>query len=102
MRTLRIAKGLKLTDMKQEFTVGENTWSQYENDKRVPDMEMLKKIALFFSVSIDYLFGVTEEKYDPKDIEFKELLKIFCVLSQEEKKALLVLVKKALNKTEGD
>lgn len=45
-----------------------STLSQYENDKRKPEINSLEKWAEFFGVSIDYLLG----KSDIKDIEIDD------------------------------
>jgi len=37
--------------------------SAYENSVRLPSYDVLTKIALFFNVSIDYLFGVDKRQF---------------------------------------
>ena len=39
------------------LNVAESTISLYENGKRAPDHEMLKKISAYFGVSVDYLLN---------------------------------------------
>ncbi len=38
------------------------TLSKYENGKLEPDIETVCKIALFYGVSTDWLFGIEEKK----------------------------------------
>ena len=38
------------------------TYQRYENDERVPDIDVACELAKFFSVSLDYLCGLTDEK----------------------------------------
>ncbi len=45
----------------QYLNVNQNTISNYENGNREPDLGILKKIAKYFNVTIDYLLASTEE-----------------------------------------
>lgn len=57
LKELRKEKKLTQADLAKIFSLGESTISFYENNKRTPDFELLKRIAVFFNVSIDYLLG---------------------------------------------
>lgn len=98
IRYLRENAGLKQKEMAEKFSISENAWSQYENNKRTPDLETIKNIAKFFNVSIDYLMNLTDEAYDPNESTFKELISIYNLLSKEEKKKLLKEIKNRYSK----
>ena len=53
---LRKEKGVKQEELANDVGVSTQAVSKWENGG-VPDIELLPKIADFFSVSIDYLFG---------------------------------------------
>ena len=89
IRYLRECAGKKQKDMALEFSLNENTWSQYETNKRTPDIDIIKKIADNFKVSIDYLMGLTDVQYNPREEEFKEMVRIYYSLSKEEKRKLI-------------
>ena len=63
LRKLRQSKGLSRKELGQALGLAESTISNYENDLRTPDYELLTRIADFFEVSTDYLLGRTD---DPK------------------------------------
>lgn len=65
--------------------VNQNTWSQYEKNKRVPRMEVFKKIAEYYNVSIDYLIGRSQVKYNPKDEVVQKLIEKYTSLSSDDK-----------------
>jgi len=48
LRNLRIQKDLTQAELAKLMDLGESTISFYESDKRQPDYETLKKIAIFF------------------------------------------------------
>ena len=42
----------------------QNTYQQYESEKRQIPIEALKKLAIFYKTSVDYIIGLTNE-YTP-------------------------------------
>ncbi|WP_352408069.1 helix-turn-helix domain-containing protein [Acetoanaerobium noterae] len=83
-KSLREEKGLtqqELVDLfnnQYHYKFGKSAISQYENNKRIPEVEVLQKWAEFFQVGLDYLLGnsdiripykkISEEK-DNEDID---------------------------------
>lgn len=62
LKSLREEKGLTTREVSKMFNLGKSTISNYENDSRKPDYEMLKKLSEFYNVSIDYLVGNIKDK----------------------------------------
>lgn len=62
IKELREEKGLMQKELGDIIGISQNTLSQYENGKREPDYETLKKIAEYFDVSTDYLLGLVDVK----------------------------------------
>lgn len=73
LKELRLNNGLKQSDLLKKFNLSSARYSQYENDKRVPDYELLIKFADFYNVSIDYLLGRTNV-IKPENIDENDLL----------------------------
>jgi len=63
LKTLRLGQGITQDELAQKLNINRNAISRYENGKRQPDYETLKRIADYFSVSIDYL--LERESIDP-------------------------------------
>jgi transcriptional regulator with XRE-family HTH domain len=61
LRELRHQRDLSMKEFGELIGVAESSVSLYETGKRQPDYEMLKKIADFFDVSIDYLLERTDK-----------------------------------------
>lgn len=61
IRTLRKAAGITMKQLGDLMGVSESAISLYETGKAEPDISMLKKLADYFSVSIDYLLGATKK-----------------------------------------
>lgn len=52
------------TDMAKFLGIAKTTYASYEQGKRMPDIDIQKKIADYYNVSLDYLHGrLEDEKY---------------------------------------
>lgn len=60
---MRSARGLSQVELAEKLGVTKQSVSNWENDNIQPPIEMLVKIADFFSVSTDYLLGRDDKKY---------------------------------------
>lgn len=67
IRELRQNVGLLQSELAQKIGVSTSTIGMYEQNRRDPDTDTLKRLADFFSVSTDYLLGRTQvEQIDKK------------------------------------
>lgn len=62
---LRRERGLTLKQMGKILNIRDNTLSQYETGKREPQFGMMRSIADFFDVSLEYLMGETDTRDYP-------------------------------------
>lgn len=66
-RIALLRKNRKMSQKELGTVVGvaQNTVCNWENGNREPDHEALKKMAVFFDCSIDYLLGQEETEEEP-------------------------------------
>lgn len=57
IKRLRKNKGLKQQEIAELLGVKRNTYSDWENGKTEPSFDNLFKLADFFDISLDWLFG---------------------------------------------
>jgi len=62
IRELRQNRGISQVTLAEALGVTKQSVSNWENDNIQPSIEMLVKIAKYFSVSTDYLLGLTEKE----------------------------------------
>jgi len=62
LKLLREEKELTTRELSKIFNLGKSTISNYENNVRKPDYEMIRKFADYFHVSVDWLLGRVEER----------------------------------------
>ena len=63
LRELRNERGLSQKALAVELGYSPSTIALYELGQRQPDLEMLKHIAAFFTVTMDYLSGASDIRY---------------------------------------
>lgn len=67
IRNLRIKKGLKQEDLAKFINISKSAIGMYERNEREPSFEILKTLAEFFDVSIDFLLTGNDYKRDKKE-----------------------------------
>lgn len=55
-------KGVTVTKMLEECKIGKNQYTYWKKNGNVPSGAILQKLADYFGVSVDYLFGKTDKK----------------------------------------
>lgn len=96
LRRLRQSRDYLQSDLADMLDVSQSTIGMYENDQRVPPLDMLMRYAMIFGVTLDELCGLepAEPMSDAKvqcDNEDKiELLHIYDVLGRRERHELMV------------
>ena len=68
---LRESRGVSRQELADELEITRSSLEYYEKAKRTPDIGMIAKIAIFFDVSTDYLFGLVDVA--TTDIKKKEV-----------------------------
>lgn len=62
LRELRLEKKLSMKELAKNIDTTDAAISYWENEINEPKISHLKKIALFFNVSSDYLLGLESNK----------------------------------------
>lgn len=60
IKELRLQNNLTQVKLALDLNISQNTLSRYENDEREISYALLKKVANYFDVSIDYLLRETD------------------------------------------
>ena len=60
IKELREENGLTQQAVADYLNVKQNTYSQYENEKRQLSVDVLIKLAKFYKVSTDYILGLED------------------------------------------
>ena len=63
IKTLRLSYNLSQVQLAEQLSVSKQTVSNWENGYIQPSIDILIRIANFFSVSTDYLLGLDDKTY---------------------------------------
>ena len=94
LKALRKERGITQEKLAEIINVDRSSVGKYEGkSKIIPSEEVRQAIADYFSVSVDYLMGKTDNRYpDPTDalsVEEKELIGIFRSLNRKGKDSIM-------------
>ena len=73
LKKLRLAKGLSQQALADKLAISQQSVYKYENQITEPNIELLKNIADFFEVSIDYLTGNSSCMHKIEEVKDTEL-----------------------------
>ncbi|MCI5869728.1 MAG: helix-turn-helix domain-containing protein [Dorea sp.] len=64
LKSLRTSKAISQPELATRLGISKSAISMYEQGRREPDFDILRKIADFFQVDIDYLLGHSPKPAD--------------------------------------
>lgn len=73
LKSLRLAKGLSQQSLAENLTTSQQSIYKYENHITEPNIDMLKNMADFFNVSVDYLIGYSSCPHKIEEVTETEL-----------------------------
>jgi len=83
LRQLRTTKHLSQEQLAKKLSITKSMISAYENSVRLPSYDVLTKIAMFFNVSIDFLFGFEKRQYlDTTDLSEQQINVLLLLIDQ--------------------
>ncbi|HCO80141.1 MULTISPECIES: helix-turn-helix transcriptional regulator [Bacillus] len=95
LKKLRSQRGLSQYQVADKLDIQRGRYNSWENDIAKPSVEMLKKIADFYNVGVDFLLDI--EKNEPTLNEFDEEVRTIArdinSLNNGQKDALKALIK---------
>jgi transcriptional regulator with XRE-family HTH domain len=98
IQRVRKEKGIKQYELAEAIGVNHTAISLYESGKREPRKDILEKIALVTNVSVDYLYGLTDnkvlnqEKLNKEEIEAAKLMERIMKLPPEKRNIINNLI----------
>lgn len=87
LKRLRTKKGLTQTQLANKLWLNKSIISAYENEQRMPSLEVLIKLSREFNVSMEYLLGIEKNKtIDVSDLTDEQISAVNAVIEQFRKK----------------
>lgn len=87
IKKLREARRLSQTELAKALSVSKQSVSNWENENIIPSVEMLLKIAKYFSVTPDFLLGIYSKEYiDTEGLTPEQIASIKLVINNMKNK----------------
>ncbi len=86
--------GLKPADLAREADISAATLSRYLSDKRKPDLEYLIKIANYFNVSLDWIIGRSDDRYNKFTVEEQRFIDRYNISKADDKMVIDLILSK--------
>ena len=104
LRLLRKERGLTNQQMADFLGVSKGSYNYYELGKTEPNIQILKKLADFFCVTVDYLIGATPKDFNGETLseEEKDLIKFYRGIGDVERRGVLRMVQSFYQQAQED
>ncbi len=96
LAALLSSRGYNYARLAEETGITPATISRYMTGKRTPDLDCACKIAKFFCVSLDWLLGLSDSKYDVFPEETRKIVTAYSVASRDDTAVVQAVLKKYL------
>lgn len=102
IKSIRLEKGLTQDELAKHLGIkNRSTIASWESGISSPDYETLKKIAVMFGVTTDYIIGLVDEKKEKANVLFslvdgttiEDLGEMMSILEPQEQQQIIDLLK---------
>ena len=73
LRELRLSKNFNQQQMANELFISRSCWANYESGHRIPNAEMLKTIADYFEVDVNYVMGMENSNRELSELLHRKM-----------------------------
>ena len=87
-------RGMNQADMAAELGMSTAALSRYLNGVRSPDLEYVIKIANYFGISVDWLLGLTGERYNVMPANLQEVAWLYSLATKDDQNVVQAVLAK--------
>ena len=94
MRQLCDSTGKPLREIAEGLKISAPTLSRYLTGERLPEITYLVKVAEHFHVSLDWLVGLSGDKYELMPLELQEIASLYGAATMDDKRVVQAVLNK--------
>ena len=87
-------RGMNQADIASELGMSTAALSRYLNGVRSPDLEYVIKIANYFNISVDWLLGLTGERYNVMPADLQEVAWLYSLATKDDQNVVQAVLAK--------
>ena len=95
-------RGMNQADMASELGMSTAALSRYLNGVRSPDLEYVRKIANYFNISVDWLLGLTGERYNVMPADLQEVAWLYSLATKDDQNVVQAVLAKYREAAKAD
>lgn len=95
-------RGMNQADMASELGMSTAALSRYLNGVRSPDLEYVIKIANYFNISVDWLLGLTGERYNVMPADLQEVAWLYSLATKDDQNVVQAVLAKYREAAKSD
>ena len=95
-------RGMNQADMASELGMSTAALSRYLNGVRSPDLEYVIKIANYFNISVDWLLGLTGERYNVMPADLQEVAWLYSLATKDDQNVVQAVLAKYREAAKAD
>ena len=94
LRDLIDGRGKLVQEVAEDTGISKITLSRYLNNHREPDLKYVVALAQYFGVSIEWILGLNDERYDVLPPETQEIVHLFSLASYDDRRVIEAVLSK--------
>ena len=94
LKALMDSHGFGMKALADKMNITSATLSRYLSGNRSPEVPYVVKLAEFFGVSVDWLLGVNDDRYETLPPEIREVSKLYYLATEDDRKVVQAVLNK--------
>lgn len=94
LKRLMSSRGLSMNAFGNEVGMTAATVSRYLSGNRAPELSYVAKIAKHFNVSIDWLLGMSGEKFEVLPKEIQDIAQLYTIATPDDRRVVQAVLHK--------
>jgi len=88
------SRGVSIINLSNDTGMAPTTIHRYLSANRTPDLPNLMRLSDYFSVSLDWLLGISGDRYNVLPAEIQEVADLYEVASPEDRRVVYAVLSK--------
>lgn len=88
------SRGITYVDLGAETNMAPTTLHRYVSGSRTPDLSNLLRLADYFNVSLDWLLGLSGERYNIMPQELQDVADLYSLATPEDRRVIQAVLGK--------
>lgn len=88
------SSGKTLRSVAMDLNIVPATLSRYISGTRYPDVRYIAKLSQYFNVSMEWILGLSDERYNREGKDITELVNLYSLADENDRELVMHILKK--------